>query len=87
MQIEKRLADWSLVPVVEVLKSLRGLVRVAAATIVAEQEDISRFSKAEQLMSYLGLVPSEDSSGKRRRQGGVTKAGHGSAWCIPVEAA
>ncbi len=51
------------------------MVLVAAATIVAELGDISRFSKAEQLMSYLGLVPSEDSSGKRRRQGGITKAG------------
>jgi len=38
--------------------------------------DISRFSKAEQFMSYLGLVSSEDSSGKRRRQGGITKAGN-----------
>ena len=60
---------------------------VAAATIVAELGDISRFSKAEQLMSYLGLVPSEDSSGKRRRQGGITKAGNGAARRMLIEAA
>jgi hypothetical protein len=60
---------------------------VAAATIVAELGDISRFSKAEQLMSFLGLVPSEDSSGKRRRQGGITKAGNGAARRMLVEAA
>jgi transposase len=71
------LADWTLAPVVEALQALRGMALGAAATIVAELGDISRFSKAEQLMSYLGLVPSEDSSGKRRRQGGITKAGNG----------
>jgi len=75
-QIENRLSDWTLAPVVEAMQALRGVALVAAATIVAELGDISRFSKAEQLMSYLGLVPSENSSGKRRRQGGITKAGN-----------
>lgn len=87
VQIEKRLADWTLAPVVEALQALRGMALVAAATIVAELGDISRFSKAEQLMSYLGLVPSEDSSGKRRRQGGITKAGNGAARRMLIEAA
>jgi len=87
VQIEKRLADWTLAPVVEALQALRGMAMVAAATIVAELGDISRFSKAEQLMSYLGLVPSEDSSGRRRRQGGITKAGNGAARRMLVEAA
>ena len=67
IQIEKRLADWALAPLVEAMQALRGMALVAAATIVAELGDISRFSKAEQFMSYLGLVPSEDSSGKRRQ--------------------
>ncbi len=87
LQIEKRLADWVLSPVVEALQALRGMALVAAATIVAELGDISRFSKAEQFMSYLGLVPSEDSSGKQRRQGGITKAGNGAARRMLVEAA
>ena len=87
VQIEKRLVDWTLAPVVEALQALRGMAMVAAATIVAELGDISRFSKAEQLMSYLGLVPSEHSSGKRRRQGGITKAGNGAARRMLVEAA
>jgi transposase len=87
LQIEKRLADWALAPVVEALQALRGMALVAAATIVAELGDISRFSKAEQFMSYLGLVPSEDSSGKRRRQGGITKAGNGTARRMLIEAA
>lgn len=87
VQIEKRLADWTLAPVVEALQALRGIALVAAATIVAELGDISRFSKAEQLMSYLGLVPSEHSSGKQRRQGGITKAGNGAARRMLIEAA
>lgn len=87
LQIEKRLADWALAPVVEALQALRGMALVAAATIVAELGDISRFSKAEQFMSYLGLVPSEDSCGKQRRQGGITKAGNGAARRMLIEAA
>ncbi len=87
VQIENRFTDWTLAPVVEALQALRGMALVAAATIVAELGDISRFSKAEQLMSYLGLVPSENSSGKRRRQGGITKAGNGAARRMLIEAA
>ena len=86
-QIESRPADWTLAAVVEALQALRGMALVAVATIVAELGDISRFSKAEQLMSYLGLVPSGDSSGKRRRQGGITKAGNRAARRILIEAA
>jgi transposase len=86
-QIEQRLADWALAPVVQAMQALRGIALVAAATIVAELGDISRFSKAEQFMSYLGLVPSESSSGKHRRQGGITKAGNGAARRMLVEAA
>jgi transposase len=87
LQIEKRLADWALAPVVEALQALRGMALVAAMTIVAELGDISRFSQAEQFMSYVGLVPSEASSGKRRRQGSFTKAGNGSARRMLIEAA
>ena len=86
-QIENRLSDWTLAPVVEAMQALRGVALVAAATIVAELGDISRFSKAEQFMSYLGLVPSEHSSGSRRRQGGIIKAGNGAARRMLIEAA
>jgi transposase len=70
VQIEQRLADWALDPVVQAMQALRGIALVAAATIVAELGDISRFSKAEQFMSYLGLVPSESSSGGVKQQTG-----------------
>ena len=67
--IEATLPDWSLAPVVHALQSLRGLRLVAAAVLVAELGDITRFDSPRQLMAYLGLVPSEASSGNKRRQG------------------
>ncbi len=75
--IEAVLPEWSLAPVVEALQALRGVRLVAAATLVAEFGDITRFTNPRQLMAYLGLVPSEHSGGRTRRQGGITKAGRG----------
>ena len=85
--IEATLPDWSLAPVVHALQSLRGLRLVAAAVLVAELGDITRFDNPRQLMAYLGLVPSEASSGNKRRQGGITKAGNGAARRVLIEAA
>jgi transposase len=81
------LPDWSLAPVVRALQALRGMALVAAATLVAELGDITRFTNPRQLMAYLGLVPSEHSSGGTRRQGAITKAGNGSARRMLIEAA
>jgi transposase len=85
--IEAALPDWSLAPVVGALQALRGMALVGAATLVAELGDITRFTKPRQLMAYLGLVPSEHSSGGTRRQGGITKAGNGAARRMLIEAA
>ena len=85
--IEAALPDWSLAPVVRALQALRGMALVAAATLVAELGDITRFTNPRQLMAYLGLVPSEHSSGATRRQGGITKAGNGTARRMLIEAA
>ncbi len=82
------LGDRSLAPVVHALQSLRGMALVTAATMIAELGDLSRFTNpARQLMAYLGLVPSEHSSGATRRQGGITKAGNGTARRMLIEAA
>ncbi len=86
-QIEALLADWTLAPVVQALQALRGLALVSAATVIAELGDITRFDNPRQLMAYLGLVPSEHSSGGTRRQGGVTKAGNSTARRMLIEAA
>jgi transposase len=85
--IEAALADWSLAPVVRALQALRGMALIAAATLVAELGDIARFNNPRQLMAYLGLVPSEHSSGTTRRQGAITKAGNGAARRMLIEAA
>src|SRR6516164_2440852 len=85
--IAAALPDWSLAPVVHALQALRGMALVAAATLVAELGDITRFASPRQLMAYLGLVPSEHSSGGTRRQGGITKAGNGAARRMLIEAA
>jgi len=86
-QIEERLSDWSLAPVVHALQALRGIALVSAATVIAELGDITRFTSPSQLMAYLGLVPSEHSSGQTRRQGGITKAGNRTARRMLIEAA
>ena len=62
-QIEDLAPDWSMAPVVEALQAMRGVAFVVAATVVAEVGDFSRFDNPRQLMAYLGLVPSEHSSG------------------------
>jgi transposase len=81
------LTTWSLAPVVAALQALRGVQLIAAMTLVAEIQDFWRFASPRQLMAYLGLVPCEDSSGPRRRQGAITKAGNAPARRVLVEAA
>jgi hypothetical protein len=71
------LEDWHLAPVVKALMGLRGYQTVAAMITVSEIGDIHRFPHPRQLMAYLGLVPSESSSGGSRTQGGITKCGNG----------
>ena len=85
--IAAALPDWSLGAVVHALQALRGMALVAAATLVAELGDSTRFANPRQLMAYLGLVPSEHSSGGMRRQGGITKAGNSAARRMLIEAA
>ena len=86
-QLERVLPQWSLAPVVNSLVALRGIDKLAAMILLAELGDISRFDSPKQLMAYLGLVPSEHSTGSRRRQGGITKTGNGHARRMLVESA
>lgn len=93
-QMLKVMEGWSLAPVVEALMALRGIKLITAMTVMAELGDITRFDSPPQLMAYLGLVPSEYSSGKSKRRGGITKTGNGhvrrvlteSAWCYRFQA-
>jgi len=68
-------------------EALRGVQWLVAITVVAELGDLTRFDNPRQLAAYVGLIPSEYSSGSSRRQGGITKAGHGRARRVLVEAA
>jgi len=69
------------------LRCLRGIDTLSAVGLCAEIGDFERFARAEQLMSYVGLVPSESTTGARRRLGAITKTGSGHARWLLVEAA
>lgn len=86
-EMARALPTWERAPVVEALMALRGCRLITAMTVVAELGDISRFDSPRQLMAFLGLVPSEDSSGPRRRRGGITKTGNGHVRRVLIEAA
>jgi len=69
------------------LRCLRGIDTLSAVGLCAEVGEFGRFAKAGQLMSYLGLTPTEDTSGEKRRQGAITKTGSRHARRLLVEAA
>ena len=90
-RLEQELTDqvptWRLAPVVDALQALRGGPCTVAVTTGAELGDLTRFEHPRQLMNYLGLTPSEYSTGERRRQGGITKTGNSHARRALVEGA
>jgi transposase len=86
-ELQEHVRTWRLQPVVEALQGLRGVQFIVAITLVAELGDLNRFDNPRQLMSYLGLIPSEYSSGDRRRQGGITKTGNTHARRALIEGA
>jgi transposase len=75
-ELQEQVQAWRLSPVVEALQALRGVQFIVAVTTVAEIGDLTRFDNPRELMKFLGLIPSEYSSGERRRQGSITKAGN-----------
>ena len=85
--IEELVATTALAPLVTALQSLRGVATVSSVVIAAEIGDLRRFDSAKALMAYVGLVPSEHSSGKRTRRGSITKTGNRHVRRILVEAA
>jgi len=90
-RLEKHLRDaakeWRFYPVIQALQTLRGVQFTVAVGLVAEIGELSRFESPPQLMAWLGLVPSEHSSGLRRRQGAITKCGNSYARRLLIEAA
>jgi transposase len=86
-QIEQLLESWSMAPLVNAIQAMRGIALINAVTLVAEIGDFTRFSSPRQLMAYVGLVPSEHSTGASVRRGGITKAGNGQARRALIEGA
>ena len=79
------LKTWEWKPVVEALMGCKGFQEVAAITIISELGDLRRFDNPRKLMAFLGLVPSEHSSGGKRRQGAITKCGNSHARWMLIE--
>ena len=86
-QIQIHVEEWSRAPFVKAYQALRGVSMIVAATVVAEIGDMNRFQSPKQLMAYLGLIPSEHSSGKTVRRGPITKTGNSHVRRVLIEAA
>jgi transposase len=85
--LRTQIPAWSLFPLVQNLCALRGLDTIASAGLAAAIGDPSRFASAPDFMAYLGMVPSEHTSGPKRRIGAITKAGDVHARTLLIEAA
>lgn len=85
--IAERASEPDLAPVVSALSCLRGISTVSAFSIAAEVGDFSRFPDARSFMSFVGLVPSESSTGESVSRGGITRAGNGHVRTLLVESA
>jgi transposase len=86
-ELQEQVKAWRLHPVVEALQALRGVQFTVAVIMVAELGDLTRFDNPRQLMKFLGLIPSEYSTGEKRRQGSITKTGNTHARRALVEGA
>jgi transposase len=85
--IREAVPEWSLGPVATALMAMRGVDLITAVVVLAEIGDLSRFRGARDLMGYLGLVPSENSTGDSVRRGGITKAGNRRVRRVLIESA
>ncbi len=85
--IEQVAGQWSLASEVARLRCLRGIDTLSAMGLVAETRGLGRFGRPRHVSAFLGLVPSESSTGERRRIGAITKAGSQHGRRLLVEAA
>jgi transposase len=87
VSMQTLLPGWRLQPAVAALMAFRGFQQIAAMILVSELGDIHRFAHPRQLMTYLGLVSVEDSSGPRQRLGRISRCGNGHARWLLTECA
>ena len=86
-QLQAQVEEWDRWPIVKAYQALRGVSFIVATTVVAELGDMNRFATPKQLMAYLGLIPSEHSSGATVRRGPITKTGNSHVRRVLIEAA
>jgi transposase len=86
-KMKQLLETWEWKPVVLALMACRGFQEVASMTLISELGDLRRFDHPRKLMGFLGLVPSEASSGPKKRQGAITKCGNSHSRWMLVECA
>lgn len=86
-ELAHQVKSWRYYPVVKAIQALRGVRLRVAVGVISELGDLTRFDHPRKLMSYLGLTPSEHSSGGHQRQGPITKAGNSRARRLLVEGA
>lgn len=86
-ELEHQVKQWRYYPVVKAIQAMRGVRMLVAVGTIAELGDLRRFDHPRKLMAYLGLVPSESSSGDKRRLGKITKCGNGRARRLLIEGA
>ena len=86
-ELEHQVKQWRYYDVVKAIQAMRGVRLLVAVGTIAELGDLRRFDHPRKLMAYLGLVPSESSSGDKRRLGKITKCGNGRARRLLIEGA
>lgn len=86
-ELEHQVKQWRYYPVVKAIQAMRGVRMLVAVGTIAELGDLRRFDHPRKLMAYLGLVPSENSSGDKRKLGKITKCGNGRARRLLIEGA
>ena len=86
-ELTHQVKHWRYYPVVKALQAMRGVRFLVAVGTIAELGDLRRFDHPRKLMAYLGLVPSENSSGDKRNLGAITKCGNGRARRLLIEGA
>lgn len=86
-ELTHQVQNWRYYPVVLAIQALRGVRLLVAAGVTSELGDLNRFNDCRQLMSYVGLTPSEHSSGEKRRLGAITKCGNSRARRLLIESA
>ena len=85
--LQESAVHWRFYPVVRAIQALRGVQFTVAVGLIAELGELSRSASAPQVMAWLGMTPSEYSTGERRRQGAITKCGNAHARRLLIEAA